>query len=329
MQIRMLLTSSASVPGNVLAERYSIRRVFTQILPMLALLLASSPSVSQTPDVDRLIDEFRTAEYFWQQHDIARELIAAGDRSAITEIQPYLTTRDRRRRCNAAFVLAGLGDERGVEILISELQDTEAGSRVLMAEGPTSGTPRALAMQQVRSDRYFAALLLGELRERVAVPALIAATRDESINGRVAVSLGEIGDVSAIPALREMAEEFPEERVWAGYGLVVLEEPEGFAIHEDVALSNERWTIRRHAVEMLGKTMDRRSTPILLNSLNDNQVDVRISAVRALAEVGDPEALPALGASLDDHEVATVNTPTTVAEEAEKAIAAIESNSRD
>ena len=248
-------------------------------------------------------------------------------------IQPYLRTEDRRRRCNAAFVLAGLGDERGVEILISELQDTERGLRALEEEaryvGPSPRDPRALGIQQVRSDRYYAALLLGELREKAAVPALIAATRDESINDRVATSLGEIGDVSAIPALREMAVAYPEQRVWAGYGLAALGEPDGFAILNDVALSHERWTERRYAVDLLGKTMDQRSTPILLKSLNDEHANVRVSAVRSLAEVGDPEALPALRASLDDHEVTSVNAPTTVAEEAEKAIAAIESNSRD
>jgi hypothetical protein len=44
-----------------------------------------------------------------------------------------------------------------------------------------------------------------------------------------------------------------------------------------------------------------------------------------LAEVGDPAALPALRVALADRVATEVNAPTTVAAEAEKAIAAIES----
>jgi HEAT repeat protein len=277
-------------------------------------------------NVARLIGEFATAEYFWQQTDIARGLIATGDRSVIPAIQPYLETNDRRRRCNAAFVLAGLGDERGTVILISELEDTEPGSRILQ-DGPNTG-PGSLASRgilQVRSDRYFAALLLGELREKDAAPALIAATRDQSINYRAAISLGEIGDTSAIPALREMAAAFPAERVFAGYGLAALGAPDGFDTLEGVALSDQHWVQRRHAVELLGKTMDRRAVPILLRALRDEHPNVRVSTVRSLAEVGDPAALPALRVALADRVATEVNAPTTVAAEAEKAIAAIES----
>jgi len=250
-------------------------RPIAQILPTLALLFASSPALAQTAPVNnsssnniaRLIAEFATAEYFWQQTDIARELIAAGDRSVIAAIQPYLETNDRRRRCNAAFVLAGLGDERGTVVLISELEDTEPGSRILEDESSTGpGSTAGRGISQVRSDRYFAALLLGELRERDAVTALIAATRDRSINYRAAISLGEIGDTRAIPALREMAAAFPAERVFAGYGLAALGALDGFETLEDVALSDQQWVQRRHAVELLGKTLDRRAVSILLRS---------------------------------------------------------------
>jgi len=242
-------------------------------------------------------------------------------------IRPYLETNDRRRRCNAAFVLAGLGDKRGTAILISELEDTEVGSRIV-EDVPSTG-PGSLAsggISQVRSDRYFAALLLGELREKDAVPALITATRDQSIHYRAAISLGEIGDTRAVPALREMVAAFPAERVFAGYGLAALGVLDGFDTLEEVALSDEQWVQRRYAVELLGKTMDRRAVPILLRALRDEQhPNVRVSTVRSLAEIGDPAALPALRVALGDGEATVVNAPTTVAAEAEKAIAAIES----
>lgn len=310
-----------------------MKRSLAQILPTLALLIASSAALTQraqvssspSTDIARLIGEFASAEFFWQQTDIARELIATGDRSAIVTIRPYLETNDRRRRCNAAFVLAGLDDERGTAILISELEDTDPGSRILEA-GPNTG-PESLArrgVSQVRADRHVAALLLGELRENAAVPALIAATRDGSINERAAISLGEIGDTSAIPALREMAAAFPAERVFAGYGLAALGAPDGFGTLEDVALSDQQWVQRRYAVELLGKTKDPRAVPILLRALSDEHANVRVSTVRSLAEIGDPAALPALRIALGDGEATEVNAPTTVTAEAEKAIADIE-----
>jgi HEAT repeat protein len=310
-----------------------MKRSVAQFLPTLALLLVSSPVLAQPDPTSgasqangaRLIGEFSTAKYFWQQTDVARKLIATGDRGIVVAIQPYLETDDRRRRCNAAFVLAGLGDERGPVILISELEDTVPGSRAIEPDDIRGHpSPESVAIQQVRSDRYFAALLLGELREQSAVPALVAATRDKSINYVAAISLGEIGDARSIPALREMATAFPEERVFAGYGLAALGAPDGFDILEDVALSDPQWVQRRHAVELLGKTADRRAVPILLRVLKDEHPNVRVSTVRSLAEIGDPAALPALRAALGDGEVTPVNAPTTVAAEAEKAIEAIE-----
>jgi len=314
-----------------------MKRSVAQSLPVLTLILLSSPALAQ-PDptsgvsqsnVAQLIGEFSNAEYFWQQTDVARKLIASGDRGVIAAIQPYLATDDRRRRCNAAFVMAGLGDERGPVILISELKDIVAGQRTI-EPGHIAGIPSAVsfATQQVSADRYFAALLLGELRERSAVPALIAATRDKSINYMAAISLGEIGDTSAIPALREMAAAFPEESAFAGYGLAALGAPDGFDLLEGVALSDPVWVQRRHAVELLGKTMDRRAVPILLRTLKDVHPNVRVSTVQSLAEIGDPAALPALRAALGDSEVTPENAPTTVAIEAEKAIAVIESKRR-
>ena len=313
-------------------------RSAARTLPTLAVLLASSLTVAQTAPVSDSsptsilgrIAEFTAAEYFWQQTDIARALIATGDRSVIAAIRPYLETNDRRRRCNAAFVLAGLGDKRGTAILISELEDTEVGSRIV-EDVPSTG-PGSLAsggISQVRSDRYFAALLLGELREKDAVPALITAMRDQSIHYRAAISLGEIGDTRAVPALREMVAAFPAERVFAGYGLAALGVLDGFDTLEEVALSDEQWVQRRYAVELLGKTMDRRAVPILLRALRDEQhPNVRVSTVRSLAEIGDPAALPALRVALGDGEATVVNAPTTVAAEAAKGIEAIESRGR-
>jgi HEAT repeats len=57
--------------------------------------------------------------------------------------------------------------------------------------------------RQIRSDRYYAAHLLGDLRDVRAVPILIPLLKDEDVKVIVPWSLAEIGDKSAIPPLKE------------------------------------------------------------------------------------------------------------------------------
>ncbi len=270
---------------------------------------------ASTPRLDRadLLAAFGDAQYFWQQTDVARQLAVLGDRSVIAALEPYLATNDRRRRCNAAFVLAALGDERGIEILIGELEDTNAAGRT--ADASPNG--------QVTADRYFAALLLGELRAIAAVPALSRATRDPTINYQAAYALGNIGDPSATAALREMVRDFPEQRLWAAYALAMFGERDAFAMLAEECVANPMWTNRRHAAVLLGTTRNPLAVPLLAKCLQDAHPNVRVSAVQALGNIGDSAALPALQQALSDHEVTKVNAPTTAAAEAQTAIEAI------
>lgn len=297
--------------GSVTA---SILLAATLVAPLPGWAQPANDAATSPPDTTELLAAFADAQYFWQQTNIARQLAALGDRSVIPAIEPYLATNDRRRRSNAAFVLAALGDERGTNGLIRELEDTNAANRAVEELSP---------QRQVTSDRYFAALLLGELRAKTAVPALIRATRDPTINYQAAYALGNIGDASATTALRTMIDDFPQQRVWAAYALAVFGERDAFAVLEEECVSNPTWTNRRYAVELLGKTRSPLAIPILTRSLQDEHANVRVSSVRALAEIGDPAALPALQQALNDHEVTRVNAPTTAAEEAQQAIEAI------
>jgi len=271
--------------------------------------------------VDELVKAFSSAEFFWKQREVAQELVASGDTTIISKMEKYLYTDDRRRRCNAAFVLAGLGDKRGVAIIIDELEDTTTRPTDMIRSDGTS-YPEG----QIKADRYYAAFLLGELGNKQAVPALIKALKVETINYRAAISLGEIGDKSAIPALRTMANDFPKERLWAGYGLAALGEQEGFDILREIAINDPLWTERRHAIRALGELGDSKDVPTLLTALKDLHVNVRVSAVRALGAIGDPAALPGLTEALKDKQVTEINAPTSVDKEAQKAIKAIKGN---
>jgi HEAT repeat protein len=274
-----------------------------------------------------LLQQFASATSSWQQEEVARKLVALGNAKVIPRMEKYLETTDRRRRCNAAWVLASLGDKRGLTILIGELNDKQLGSRrVDPGRVRSDGQPDPEG--QITSDRYYAAWLLGQLGKKEAVPALIEATTDEAINYRAAISLGEIGDKRAIPALRTMAEHFPAQRVWAGYGLAALGEAKGIELLAEVVGSEPRWTERRHAVEALGKIGDPRAVPVLAKALKDKHVNVRASAADALGKIGSPAALPALTDALGDTAATKVNAPTTVAREARKAIEAIKAKNK-
>ena len=156
-----------------------------------------------------------------------------------------------------------------------------------------------------------------------AVPALIAATTDDTINYQAAISLGQIGDKSAVPALRNMAEDFPAQRLWPGYGMAALGEAKGFDILTEEASSNPHWTDRRHAVVALGDLGDPKAVPVLVKALKDKHANVRVSAADALGKIGDQAALPALTEAQSDTEATQVNAPTTVEAAARRAIAAI------
>ncbi|MFX0199971.1 MAG: HEAT repeat domain-containing protein [Candidatus Hodarchaeota archaeon] len=300
-------------------KRILLIAIYSVLVCSLTTLAEQAQRPTEKPMTkEDLIESFSTAKYFWQQGEVARKIIALGDKTIIPKMEKYLDTEDRRRRCNAALVLAGLGDKRGLAIIIAELEDKKPRPTDRIR---SDGRPNTDG--QIRSDRYYAALLLGQLGKKEAVPALIKATKDKTINYQAAISLGKIGDKSAIPALRKMAKNFPDERLWAGYGLAALGEPEGFDMLTEVVISDSRWTERRHAVRALGEIGHPRAVPTVVKALKDRHVNVRVSAARALSAIGDPAALAALIEALNDTEVTKFNAPTSVEKEARKAIEAI------
>jgi HEAT repeat protein len=277
--------------------------------------------MTKTP-VDLLV-AFTTAPSFWEQQEVAERIVAAGDREIIPKLEAHLGAPDRRRRCNAGFVLAGLGDDRGLTVILDELADsTPRPTRMIRSDGKPN------VAGQITADRYYAAVLLGELKDPRAVPALAVATEDAAIDYAAAGALGKIGDRRAIPALRRMLAGSPWQRLWAASGLAALGDGEGFDGLVRTLASSDDWTARRHAAEALGDCADPRGVPALVAALEDAHTNVRASAARALGLIGDRAALPALGDALADAAITEVNEPTSVAAEARRAIDAITTRKR-
>lgn len=237
---------------------------------------------------DQLLREFASVKYSWQQGDVAKKLVHLNDLSVVPKIEQYLVSESRQERCNAGLILAGLRDERGPAVIIKVLHDHGARPTMLRR---SDGSPNLEGT--IIEDRFYAAVLLGQLKSPMAVSALIDATNDNSINYLAAISLGQIGDRNAIPSLLAMSTNFPNQRIWAGYGLAQLEEPIGLNILTET-LKSADWVSRRHAVQALGDIGNRRIVPVLTGLLHDKTIQVRLSTAIALGKLGDPDSLSAL-----------------------------------
>jgi len=146
-----------------------------------------------------LLEQFENTTVFWEQFLVAKKIVALHDKSVLPHLEPWLRCEDMRRRGNAAFVFARLGDDRGFQIIKAILEDRSTKRAVFEIDSAGHPSPR----QQIRGDRYYAAHLFGDLRDVRAVPILIPLLKDEEVKLIVPWSLEEIGDTSAISALVE------------------------------------------------------------------------------------------------------------------------------
>lgn len=146
-----------------------------------------------------LVEQFENTTVFWEQFEVAKKIVALHDKNVLLRLEPWLRCEDMRRRGNAAFIFARLGDDRGFQTIVSILDDRSIKRAIEARDDTGEPSPK----MQIRDDRYYAAHLLGDLKDKRAVPILIPLLKDEDVNDIVAWSLGEIGDKSAIPALKD------------------------------------------------------------------------------------------------------------------------------
>lgn len=168
---------------------------------ILAILTLRAPGLAEAQreqSVDNLVKEIVTTKVFWQQFVLAEMLVRHGEKSALPALEPLLSNEDRHARCVAAFVFAGLGDDRGLEVIIAVIKDKSD-----RPQGQGVPTAPWSIQRQITSDRYFAVHVLGDLKDKRAVPILIPLLKDDQINYHAAWALGEVGDEQAIDPLIE------------------------------------------------------------------------------------------------------------------------------
>ncbi len=215
-------------------------------LATMCLLSTCSGQTARVPvqSASTVVQQFENTRVFWKQFEVARKIVALGDKSVLKELEPWLHKEDRHVRGNAAFIFAGLGDDRGFEVIKGTLFDRTArppAQGIWFVEGSEEAIRASLPLQQIATDRYYAAHLFGDLKDARAVPILVPLLSDKEVRDIIPWSLGEIGDKSAIPPLIEMlGDSSPDMRVLAIYALQKLKAKEALPQLRALLDDNER-----------------------------------------------------------------------------------------
>jgi HEAT repeat protein len=188
----------------------------------LVMPVFGQQSRQRSPPTDELLRQFTSEKVFWKQLEIAKKLVASHDTNVLNDLAELLKHEDRHLRGNAAFVFARLGDERGFAVITAILEDRsdrpEGQGQVV---GSSDG--RYHLAQQIRADRYYAAHLLGDIKDRRAIPILVKLIRDEDVRFIVPWALGEIGDKDADgPLIDALNDSDPSFRVYVIHALEKL-----------------------------------------------------------------------------------------------------------
>jgi HEAT repeat protein len=183
-------------------------KLLVRSLPIACVLLSAGAWCADDRQLsnDELITSFDTVEYFWQQLEVAKEIAVRGERGALPKLEKWLVHEDRHIRGNAAIVFAKLGEDRGFDIICAilfDLSDRPEGQGIAgIAGGPGYNVER-----QIHTDRYYAAHLLGELRDPRAVRILIPFQFDLELGAKVRWSLSQIGEEQVARELIKMLDD--------------------------------------------------------------------------------------------------------------------------
>jgi Carboxypeptidase regulatory-like domain/HEAT repeats len=183
---------------------------------------APKSTVDNTQTAGALVEQFRNEKVFWKQIDIAKAIAGKHDASVLPRLADWLGHQDRHIRGNVAFIFASFGDPRGLQTIADILADQSERSEGQGIPGaPSDGRYRF--ERQVAADRYYAAHLLGDLRDPRGLALLVPLLDDPETQSIVPWSLGQIGDKRAIPPLiAALDNDDPSNRVLVIYALEAL-----------------------------------------------------------------------------------------------------------
>ncbi len=223
-------------------RNYHIRIIGLQLIAVTLMRLSvfGLPGNQEHPSAAELLKQFKNEQVFWRQFEVAKKIVALHDLSMLQELTGWLNHDDRHLRGNAAFIFAGLGDDRGFKIInamLNDRSDRPAGQGIAGA----ASDGRCHVAQQLAADRYYAVHLFGDLKDSRAVPILVPLLRDEEVHYIVPWALGEIGDKHADdPLIKALDDKNPSIRVLAIYALEKLGAKEAVPRLRELLEDNEK-----------------------------------------------------------------------------------------
>jgi hypothetical protein len=103
------------VLGLIVTRAFSIICGASLVSICLVCTLFGQTAPYPSESASALVQQFENTPAFWKQFQVAKKIVALRDKSVLQELEPELSNMDMHRRGNAAFIFAGLGDDRGFQ----------------------------------------------------------------------------------------------------------------------------------------------------------------------------------------------------------------------
>ena len=81
------------------------------------------PTAEKALSTEALVEQFKREKTFWRQITTAQEIVGRHDSRVLLPLADWLNHEDRHVRGNVAFIFAGLGDARGLQVIADILTD--------------------------------------------------------------------------------------------------------------------------------------------------------------------------------------------------------------
>ncbi|HEU4420868.1 MAG TPA: HEAT repeat domain-containing protein, partial [Planctomycetota bacterium] len=148
-------------------------------------------------------------------------------------------------------------------------------------------------------EKVFALLATAKVNDPKVIATIRKGLEDEELEVRRATgqALGNRGDRESLPDLRAMLahKKQPGDQRIAIEAISAIERNSSAWTNELVGFcTSEERDVRNTAVELLGKTRDKRRVPVLLQALEHDDWSTRFVAIDALAEMRDKQSVPKL-----------------------------------
>lgn len=218
-----------------------------------------------------------------QQRCLPPNAGAASLQQQIEIQQRRLSSSDVEERRCAVMSLGWMNRADSSRVAASALRDSSAivratAARAVLSLPQDEAAALLLPLLNERDEfvRQETAYALGETRSRQATAGLLALLEKEKmdgVRGAIVVSLGLIGDETAVVPLTQLLD-----------------------LRLNRRRKNENEFVRRAAAIALGQIRSRAAVPALISALSDDRApdDIRREAARSLGLIGDPTAIAPL-----------------------------------